>query len=330
LKKAITFFWVCAISAAVSAQYRYDDAVYLKNGAIVHGRIIEVIPHKQLTIETVNRIVLAYQFCDVEKYYKRTCSSEERNRSSVKNKRENNATINFEENHKSNSSSSRSGIRRGYQYIGETGFAMGVGTDALNCFNANLIPGFRFNTHFSLGGGTGIRIYSTSTKGKPFSDNHSWYTEPSAQDDLSVTLAIPILSEVRIECADRKFSPYLSLGLGYVIVLNSIEKFHDFQTWVTPTPISPDEVKRRLNKGGLFINPVFGFRFIVNGKNTLHAGISYEFQRVRVDYSQQYHGYTGGSAGSYIRFSHHVLETVNSHSIGIVAGVSFSKNLHAK
>jgi outer membrane receptor for ferrienterochelin and colicins len=77
LKKAVTFLWVCAISTIVFAQYRYDDAIHLKNGAIVHGRIIEVIPHRQLTIETADRITLVYQLSEVAKYYKRTYPSNE-------------------------------------------------------------------------------------------------------------------------------------------------------------------------------------------------------------------------------------------------------------
>ena len=45
----IVFF---AISNMVLAQQNLQDVVYLKNGAIIHGTIIEQIPNKTIKVKT--------------------------------------------------------------------------------------------------------------------------------------------------------------------------------------------------------------------------------------------------------------------------------------
>ena len=48
----------------------YQDVVYLKNGNIIRGIIIEQVPNQSIKIETVDRNVFVYQMDEIEKLTK--------------------------------------------------------------------------------------------------------------------------------------------------------------------------------------------------------------------------------------------------------------------
>lgn len=49
------------------SQNNYQDVVYLKNGSIIRGTIIEQVPNQSIKIETSDRSVFVYQMNDIEK-----------------------------------------------------------------------------------------------------------------------------------------------------------------------------------------------------------------------------------------------------------------------
>jgi len=51
-------------------QSNYQDVVYLKNGSIIRGIIIEQVPNKSIKIETADRNVFVYQIDEIEKITK--------------------------------------------------------------------------------------------------------------------------------------------------------------------------------------------------------------------------------------------------------------------
>jgi hypothetical protein len=54
----------------VFGQSGYQDVVYLKNGSIIRGMIIEQIPNQSLKIETADRNVFVFQIDEIEKITK--------------------------------------------------------------------------------------------------------------------------------------------------------------------------------------------------------------------------------------------------------------------
>lgn len=71
MKKLIS---LCAITFFALASYaqssNYEDVVYLKNGSIYRGMIIEQVPNKSLKIQSQDRNVFAVDLSDVEKITK--------------------------------------------------------------------------------------------------------------------------------------------------------------------------------------------------------------------------------------------------------------------
>lgn len=64
------FYILLFLSGILIAQQSYDDVVYLKNGSIIRGLIIEQIPNVSLKIQTKDNSVFVYNMEDVKKMTK--------------------------------------------------------------------------------------------------------------------------------------------------------------------------------------------------------------------------------------------------------------------
>lgn len=62
-------FCLMALSVSVKAQ-SYEEVVYLHNGSIIHGIIIEQVPNKSVKIQTRDGNVFVYNMADIEKITK--------------------------------------------------------------------------------------------------------------------------------------------------------------------------------------------------------------------------------------------------------------------
>lgn len=70
ISKVFLFAMLVFIQYGLLAQNNRQDVVYLKNGGVTRGTIIELIPEKQIKIETVDGNVFVYQMSEIEKYAK--------------------------------------------------------------------------------------------------------------------------------------------------------------------------------------------------------------------------------------------------------------------
>lgn len=72
MKKYLTLILFALITIVLFGQSNYQDVVYLKNGSIIRGVIIEQVPNKSIKIETADRSVFVYQMNEIEKITKET------------------------------------------------------------------------------------------------------------------------------------------------------------------------------------------------------------------------------------------------------------------
>lgn len=70
MKKIVTLIAFILISLVSPAQKNYQDVVYLKNGSIIRGVIIEQIPNKSIKMETPDKSIFVYQLDEIEKITK--------------------------------------------------------------------------------------------------------------------------------------------------------------------------------------------------------------------------------------------------------------------
>ena len=163
------------------------------------------------------------------------------------------------------------GLNQGILKIVELGYQMGVGDLGMDRLKLNVIIGYQANPYFSFGLGMGLRFYAFSTE----------------------EVVFPLFANIKVNFADTKISPYISLGAGYSV-----------------------------NKGyGFLFNPNVGLSFKISDKNTINVGIGYEIQKrtssgpddVMIIY------YPGG----YISTPRPKPPTNDLDAISIVVGISF-------
>lgn len=132
MKKTIFSLLLAAAPIISSAK----EVVYLKNGSIIKGDIVEIVPNKTLTVETADGSTFVCNYDDIDKI--------------TREKSVNNEVIETPK-IKNNSSP----LKRGYSaQINSDIFA-----NSLTCGPViTTVHGFRFNPKISIGLGTGIRF----------------------------------------------------------------------------------------------------------------------------------------------------------------------------
>ena len=115
------------------AQETYEDVVYLKNGSIIHGMIIETVPNVSLKIKSGPN-VFAYKLDEVEKIRKELADGGKTN--------------DFK--------------KKGYFGIVELGFTDFPAGSGLPMFSMNVVNGYQFNRCLSMGLGLGADISNNS------------------------------------------------------------------------------------------------------------------------------------------------------------------------
>ena len=135
MKNFLAILLFALITTSSFGQNNYQDVVYLKNGSIIRGVIIEQVPNKSIKIETADRNVFVYQMDEIEKLTKEQSQG------------------------KSASFRDNSGLQSGYKGIVELGYQIGTGDFGMDRIKLNIINGYQINPYFSLGFGTGLRYY---------------------------------------------------------------------------------------------------------------------------------------------------------------------------
>ena len=86
MKKILGIILFALITTASFAQDNYQDVVYLKNGSVIRGIIIEQIPNKSIKIETADKSVFVYQIDEIEKITKEKYIVSKKDKGNVKKK----------------------------------------------------------------------------------------------------------------------------------------------------------------------------------------------------------------------------------------------------
>lgn len=134
---------VMITSLKALAQTNYEDVVYLKNGGVIHGIIIEQIPNKSIKIQTSDRNIFVYPMEEIDKFTKEQ----------------------IEFSGRSNSAHGKNEIKQsGYTNITEVNLGFGVGNYSEDfSFGIQTINGYLVNPYFSIGFGIGVDKYKYAT-----------------------------------------------------------------------------------------------------------------------------------------------------------------------
>lgn len=166
-------------------QNNMEDVVYLKNGSIIRGIIIEQVPNQSIKIQTKDRNVFVFKYDEIEKMTKENLPFDNSNVSDK--------PTDFK--------------KSGYINITEINFCPGIGDVKFrdfkvknddNSFGFRTINGYQLNEHLSLGIGIGIDKYKDAT-------------------------LMPITFDGRATILKGKVSPVFTANVGYSVGLNDVK-----------------------------------------------------------------------------------------------------------
>lgn len=129
------------VVSVIQAQ-NLQEVVYLKNGSIVRGVIIEQIPNKSLKIQTADGSIFAYQMDEVEKITKEVSQNTYNTRKTTVYKND--------------------GLTAGYRGFIDLGYTIGTGTFGEDRIEFSTSHGYQFNPYIYAGIGVGGHYYFDS------------------------------------------------------------------------------------------------------------------------------------------------------------------------
>jgi hypothetical protein len=137
LKQILLFSVLLFMTGFTMAQNNTQDVVYLKNGGIMRGTLIELVPDSLLKIQTADGNVFVYQMSEIKKYTKEPNL---------------NAVI--------SPPKDTTGIKHGYYGVVEYGSGMTFGEiGGPLTTKINIVNGYRVCPWFAAGVGVGVRAY---------------------------------------------------------------------------------------------------------------------------------------------------------------------------
>jgi len=180
------FLSVLLSSNITNAQVNYEDVVYLKNGSVIHGMIIEQVPNESITIKTNSKDVILFRLVDVLKMTREEITSVNPEREPL-----------TDHNIKTNGFTNITEFVFGRDKIGGDNISSPSGTGNMPSLGFQTINGYMFNPHLSVGFGIGI---------------HNFY-------DIGY---VPIFADARYNVVKGTITPFISFDGGYSFTTEEI------------------------------------------------------------------------------------------------------------
>ncbi len=175
---------------ASMAQAGYQDVVYLKNGGLVRGIIIEQIPNQTIKIQTRDKNVFVYSFEEIEKIT--------REKPNVKTKT-------------SEPDAFKNGKYSGFSFTLEGCIGEGTGSmnDGEGMIGVHPLLGYMHNSKLILGVSMGFTQYQT---------NREYNSYPSYYSSNDVYIPFDCSIALRLFPVRARVSPLMITDIGYAIV----------------------------------------------------------------------------------------------------------------
>jgi hypothetical protein len=274
MKKTITLLFTLFLFFNGKSQTNYEDVVYLKNGSIIHGVIIEQVPGISIKIKNHLNDVLFYKIDEIEKMTKEEPT---KTNASQPSKEEAKEIPKYQ-------------TKRAWRFdsvkikttgIIEIGGLFGIAADHLikvgnnagttytpatkfvhgsmigpttNLFNLKIAIDKMLNRRLSIGGGLGLDISKT---------------DPISEMSPTVAIFLPAFMDIRYSFLKRRFSPYISGQAG--------ASFY-----------AGNEYTGKVYGGGALAAVQVGLKVFASSKVALMLALGYRFQHITYEGNTQF------------------------------------------
>lgn len=179
-----------------NSQNNYEEVVYLKNGSVIRGVIVEQIPNKSIKIQTADRNIFVYEMDEIEKISKEDIESSSQNVRRIDSDTKQVKPQGFQP--------KESGFWGVFDLGTITYFAQ-MGPNR-TLFSNRIILGGRLSKHFSMGAELGFDFGRFLISSGGFGGFNTYQG----------ILAIPVGLTTRTSfLGDSKATPFFDFGVGY-------------------------------------------------------------------------------------------------------------------
>lgn len=180
MKKAILVVVLFSFFAISIKAQCYREVVYLKNGSIIKGVVVEQIPSLSLKIKTSDGNLFTYSINEVERVEKEQITDESIDRKA--------------KHRQQNTLRGRTTKQKTRGYRGFVDFGYIESNSGSSSIEANTTHGYQFNSFIFLGGGVGI--------------------DYGIDDDM---VSMPIYSDFKVNFCRLKNTPFFDLKYGFIV-----------------------------------------------------------------------------------------------------------------
>jgi len=206
---------------AVAQSQQLDEVVYLKNGSIIRGIIIEQVPNKTIKIKTADENLFVFKMDEIEKITKEPAKSKivQQSNEPVKIEVKNNAPANSSSTKEMQIESNKPKYKGHYKFMLEGSYVFGTGKiktdeEIYNQYSYNYVSvelnnddggyslrsihGYQASETFVIGAGIGVDIFKNMT-------------------------LLPIYLDMRLDLTKGNTRPFINAAVGTSVPLNAIE-----------------------------------------------------------------------------------------------------------
>ena len=264
----LSFFLASLTFTSANAQGNFEDVVYLKNGSVIHGMIIEQIPNESIKIQTRDKNIFVYRMDEVMKITKEETAAPSQEINVV---REEPATGSVKQKGYTNIlefTFARDQLRN-HSNNALTGSAKSSSQMSVGIQN---IMGYLFNPHFSAGAGIGLHFYPG-------------------------IILVPMFADFRFNFTRESVTPFISAAAGYSFTYMEVFGFESTKDYFGGLLVNPAFGVKFGSKSGKAFIISLGYRY-QEARIYTHNSIFKSSEPYRTDYYQgQTLGYTNFKLG---------------------------------
>jgi hypothetical protein len=264
-----------------------EDVVYLKNGSIIHGTIIEQVPNQTIKIKTKDGNVFVYKMEEILKYTKEEKQSPDSNKNNSSNNDEYKTT----------------GFTNITELEGGLGGNAGGGGNSVIGFGLRTINGFQINEHFSLGLGIGINYQPSIIRPDIILNASSVYYPSYIENNYNYTynlLSLPIFVDFRYYYTANKHAFFAYANIGYALLLSSSnESSSSSYTNTNYDPLTGSDYVMNVSNsdsysGGLMYGFGLGYKLFISQNTAWIISIGLNITNITNNYSYSFNNYYTG------------------------------------